>query len=129
MAILEDYKERFESLAAHLRAASSSLIAQDLKQELVDECAEIEYYTKQDIKLLLDQFAEIKDAQLIITATFLGMCRDIMHMTAFKIIGCYKDFTELKTIANGSLENLIFATTYLIYDRDGKNIMEMYENE
>lgn len=129
MAMLEDYKERFESLAAHLRAASSSLVLRDLKQELVDECAEIEYYTKQDMKLLLDQFAEIKDAQLITTATFLGMCRDIIHMIAYKIIGCYKDFTDLKTIADGSLENVIFATTCLIYDRDGKNIMEMYENE
>ena len=129
MAMLEIYKEQFESLAAHLRAASSSSITQDLKQELVDECAEIEFNIKRDIQLLLDQFTEIKDAQLIITATFLGMARDVMHMIAFKIIGCYKDFTDLQVIADGSLENVIFATTCLIYDRDGKNIMEMYENE
>ena len=128
MYLFEGYQERFEKLASRLREASSLPITQELKQELVDTCADIEFVAKQDIALLLEQFKEIEDAQLIVTATFLGMVRDIMHYTAYQIIGCWTDFSALENLADGSTENLIFATKLMICNRDGKDIRCISDN-
>lgn len=121
MASYEEYKEKFKDLAAKLKAADSSL-------NIVDHCSAIEAEIKADIAECLEMFKTYKDLSLIERATFLGMARDTIHLAALKAMLHTDTAEDLETFANGSIENLIFATDLMICERDGKSKWSLYDD-
>jgi len=56
------------------------------------------------------------------------MARDTIHLAALKAMLHTDTAEDLETFANGSIENLIFATDLMICERDGKSKWSLYDD-